>query len=84
MALVVLLSAALVLACTVYAAHTVAEGEDAHCDCPICRLISVVGTAWVLTVALAAVLVNIRSRKDAKARQTQAQSPALSLVKLNC
>ena len=84
LALVVLLAVALVLACTVYAAHAVAEGTDAHCDCPICRLFSVVGTAWALTVALTVLLIGQSRHEDAEARTTQAETPALSFVKLNC
>ena len=87
LALVVLcciLAAALVLACTVYAAHTVAEGAEDHCDCPICRLFSVLGAAWILLVAVVAlVAITVRKESD-RARIAHTETPVLLFVKLNC
>ena len=84
LALCCLLALALVLACTVYAAHTIEAEKEAHCDCPICRLFSVVGAIWVLSVALIAVLATSKKKDFVSKRETFAETPVLLFVKLNC
>ena len=70
------------MACTVYCVHTVDDGD--HCDCPICRLLSVVGAIWMLTIALIVTFTATVRREHAEERTTHAETPVALFVKLNC
>ena len=83
MALCCLLAVGLVLVSTIYCTHAI-EGED-HCECPVCRVFSMVGVAYVLVLTVAVVAAACRRRRTAQRdAETCADTPVLLAVKLNC
>ena len=77
-----LLAIGLVSACTVYCVHAV-EGE-AHCDCPVCRIVTAIGGGFALSMVVFAVAVAVRRTARHPRATLRRRSPVLLAVKLNC
>lgn len=79
--LLCILAVGLVLSNVIYCAHTM----EGHCDCAVCRIVSVIGVAFVLVLSCF-VVASLRTDGETARRPYHAFcfTPVSLAVKLSC